>query len=109
MSWRILDVDINKKSDKQIRKNNPAECAVLDGYLDDYLNLLNAGVHPNKIIAGWVHKEPKGLKALGNSAKGTRCLRLYVYPDVDEQLLVVFFIGDKGSQSRDINELKQLV
>ena len=58
------------------------------------------------MVAGYIHDEGKGVRAIDQrgGAKGKlRQTRLYVYPDVDAKVLhQIITIGDKSSQREDI-------
>ncbi len=103
--WHIEPTDSYERAHKHYEKKQPQELkAVLDN-LDRYFKTVAHGVHPQFVVAGYIHDEGKGVRAIDQrgGAKGKlRQTRLYVYPDVDAKTLYLITIGDKGSQKDDI-------
>ncbi len=103
--WRIEPTDAYARAHKYYEKKQPAELiAVLDN-LDRYFKAVSHGVHPQFVVAGYIHDEGKGVRALDQKGGGKgklRQTRLYVYPDVDQKVLYLITIGDKNSQKDDI-------
>ncbi len=86
--------------------------AVLDN-LETYYDVLKDGKDPLQIKFGFIHHEPRGIKAIDQ--KGVikkfklKETRLYIFADNLEQILYVLSIGDKHSQKRDIKEAVKTV
>ena len=109
--WYIEALDTYERAHKQYEKKYSNELtAVLDN-LDRYFKIISQGVHPQFIVAGYIHSEPKGVKALDQKGgKGNlKQTRLYIYPDVDAKKLFLITIGDKGSQKEDIRMCSNFV
>lgn len=109
--WHIDTLDTYERAHKQYEKKHPNELmAVLDN-LDRYFKTISHGVHPQFIVAGYIHNEPKGIKALDQKGgKGNlKQTRLYIYPDVDSKKLYLITIGDKASQKEDIRMCSDFV
>ena len=80
--------------------------------LDTYMAALNNGVKPMQVVQlGFVHNETKGVHAIDPSPlkKGALATRLYVYPDQETETVHVLTVGDKNSQSTDVNDCSQWV
>lgn len=103
--WRIEPTDAYSRAHKRYEKKQPAELiAVLDN-LDRYFKTIAHGVHPQFVVAGYIHDEGKGVRAIDQKGGGKgklRQTRLYVYPDVNQKVLYLITIGDKSSQKDDI-------
>ena len=103
--WHIEALDTYDRAHKHYEKKQPQELiAVLDN-LDRYFKTVMRGVHPQFVVAGYIHDEGKGVRAIDQwgGAKGKlRQTRLYVYPDVEAKTLYLITIGDKDSQKEDV-------
>ncbi len=80
--------------------------------LDTYLVSLNQGVKPMQLVKhSFVHNEQMGVHAIDQSPlkKGTKSLRLYVYPEEERSILHLITFGDKDRQSDDVNECCEYV
>ena len=103
--WRIEPTDAYARAHKHYEKKHRAELiAVLDN-LDRYFKAIAHGVHPQFAVAGYIHDEGKGVRAIDQRGGGKGKLqqtRLYIYPDVDQKILYLITIGDKNSQKDDI-------
>lgn len=110
--WRIESTDAYERAHKHYEKKHPAELmAVLDN-LDRYFKTVSLGVHPQFVVAGYIHDESKGVKAIDQRGGGKGKLqqtRLYIYPDVDAKVIHLITIGDKQSQRDDIKLAAEFV
>lgn len=110
--WRIEITDVYDRAHKYYEKKHPAELiAVLDN-LDRYFKAVSHGVHPQFIVAGYIHDEGKGVKALDQKGGGKGKLqqtRLYFYPDFEAKVIHLITIGDKRSQKDDIKQAANFV
>ena len=73
---------------------------------------LRSGLTPQQIIRGYIHDEPRGVKAIDESGPGKhkKAIRLYIYPDEETETLYVLTVGGKGkSQGRDIKTCSEFV
>lgn len=111
MEWRIEPTDTYERAHKYYEKKHPIELrAVLDN-LDRYWVAIANGVHPQFVVAGYIHDEGKGVRALDQrGSKGKlKQTRLYVYPDVETKIIYLITIGDKHSQRQDIKQSTDFV
>ncbi len=110
--WSIESTDAYERAHKYYEKKHPAELmAVLDN-LDRYFKTVSHGVHPHFVVAGYIHDEGKGVKALDQKGGGRGKLqqtRLYIYPDAEARVIYLITIGDKKSQKNDIRQSSNFV
>jgi hypothetical protein len=110
--WEIHESDFFQRKLRQFRKNNKGLDTLLFDNLDTYFNTLKAGLLPINIKAGFIHKEPNGVKAIdqkGPKKPGMgkpKEARLYIFPDPDTNILHLITIGDKNSQQADITDCR---
>jgi hypothetical protein len=87
---------------KKMAKAYPNEMKRMLDNLDRYLQGLNSGLNPLTYHPGFLHRERSGAKAIDASGlNGAAQTRLYVYPEIERQLLHVITVGDKHSQDAD--------
>ncbi len=80
--------------------------------LTTYLSQLDEGVNPLQIVKlRFVHNEVDGIYAVDQKGgpKNLAEIRLYLFPHVPSKTLHLLTIGDKNSQSRDINDCRAMV
>ncbi len=104
--WQIEYTDKYEKKLKWYEKKHPNELlAVLDN-LDTYFKALQLTGNPLQVKTGFIHNEPKGIKALdqkgGKQKTKLKQTRLYIFSYTEENVLYVLTIGDKQSQKEDI-------
>ena len=94
-------------------KKHPSELVAVMGNVDTYFIALKGLGNPLQIQAGFIHHEPAGIKAVdqkgGKQKSKLRQTRLYVYPDVERSTLFLFAIGNKTSQSDDIQYCREMI
>ena len=66
--------------------------------LRQYFEALQRCSDPGFIKFGFIHKEPKGIKAIDQRGSGRNLqqTRLYIYPDLDNKILHLITIGNKN-------------
>ena len=86
-------------------KKHEHEASAMIKNLDKYFKSLSTGTNPMQITGGFIHSEPKGIKALDQKGclvmKPTQT-RLYVFPEVERSILHVITVGTKTDQRSDI-------
>lgn len=72
---------------------------------------LNTGVPPLRLCFGFLHHEPLNIKAVDQKGGGAglKECRLYFFADEGTKTLHLLTIGDKSSQSEDIDNCKHFV
>lgn len=112
-AWKIEPTEQFKRDHRRYEKKHPEELKAILNNLDTYVRALKECGFPILVKAGFIHKEPMGIKALDQKCGGIRRkmreTRLYIYPNIDDKTLVLLSIGDKRTQSRDIEQCKKTV
>lgn len=93
-------------------KKHPRELRAVLSNLSSFQTLLDSGVPLPQVTFGWLHREPKGIKAItekGGHGRGLKATRLYLYPDDANNEIHLITIGDKKTQKGDINFCKKFV
>ncbi len=73
--------------------------------LDTVLKALSSGAPVQNVSCfGFVHDEPKGIKAIDQkgAGAGVKQTRLYIFPDNTTNTVHLIIVGDKKSQKADI-------
>lgn len=108
--WKIQESVLFERRLIRFRKNNKGLDELLFDNLDTYFNALQAGSLPVNIKAGFIHREPYGVKAIDQKGRKKPGLgkpkeaRLYIFPDTDTNTLHLITVGDKNSQKADITD-----
>ena len=110
--WDLVkEDDFTKKAKKLVRKHRTEVRNCADN-LAAYFSDLQNGLLPQQIVRGYVHtKYPKGIKSLDQKGPGVtnKELRLYIYPDEENEDLIAITIGDKDSQDKDVENCEDFV
>jgi len=109
--WALQKTDDYERRHRWYEKKRRSELtAVLDNP-DTYFKTRVAGVKPLQIKAGFIHSEPLGVMAIDQRGGGRNLAetRLYVYPDVESEILYVITLGDKNSQRQDLALCREFV
>jgi hypothetical protein len=112
VGWQYQQSDDFESRFRRMDKKHPHECTAAMRNMAKYFDALQEGVHPLQIKAGFIHNEPKGIKAIDQSGcdiPAPTQLRLYTYPETDKGLLHVITIGTKTDQSSDIRTAEKYV
>ena len=110
--WALQRGKSLKRRLKKFEKKHRNEVKAIFDNLDTYMVSLNQGVKPMQLFQHrFVHNESNGIHAIDQTPvkKGALALRLYVYPDEETQTVFVLTLGDKSSQSRDVQVCLQIV
>lgn len=110
--WVIEATDQFTRDIKMISKSHPVETRHMLANARKFLEALNNDIPICNITAGFIHNEPKGIKAMDQKGpvKGKlKQTRLYIYPDLNEKKAHFICAGDKQSQSKDIDFAKKHV
>lgn len=113
MAWEIAEAQGYGTRFKQYRKNFEAATVAVYVNLETYFQMLQRGIKPLQIKAGFIHPEPGGVIALDQTGAGKRNLhetRLYVFPEIATETLWLITIGDKESQGRrDLKDCREFI
>lgn len=109
--WSIEESEQFVRDLKYYNKKKAAEVAALLENLSRFKRRLEDGENPSQITGGYMHKEPKGIRAISQQGKGNNLQesRLYIYACEKENVLYLITIGNKQSQPRDIAYAKKFV
>lgn len=111
--WESQPTDVFERKVKRAAKDRPKEVAYVNKNLQTYFVALVDGVNPMQIVKAYsfVHNERNGIYAIDQKGgpKNLAEIRLYLFPHVPSKTLYLLTIGDKNSQSRDINECRDMV
>ena len=106
--WKLSPTpDIEKRVKKHQKKHSRELQNIFDN-LDTFFKCLQAGASSGQIHRGFIHPEPSGVLAIDQKGKGSHLkeFRLYIYPDEESETLHLITLGDKNSQSDDIQLCK---
>lgn len=109
--WKLLPTPDIEKRRKAYQKKHSRELINVFDNLDTFFKCLEAGADSGKIHRGFIHSEPAGVLAIDQKGKGKHLkeFRLYIYPDDETETLHLITLGDKNSQSDDIQQCKKFV
>lgn len=101
------------RSQKWFEKKKPRELAAVLDNLDTFIKGLNEyGLKLEQVRTfGFVHAEPHGILAIDQKGggRGLAETRLYVYPNQQTETIYLVTLGDKGSQSGDIELCRNFI
>lgn len=102
--WNVVTTDDFERRLRQFEKKNPRELAAVLENLQRYLEALNECDRPETIKFGFIHHEPKGVKAIDQKGGGNKLkqTRLYTYAYLEDQTVHLITLGDKKTQRADI-------
>jgi len=105
-SWEIKKTNKFGRKHKRYEKKRSYELQAVWINLEKYVKSLQLGTPIQQINAGFIHNEPKGIKALDQKGGGKKRklqeTRLYIFPHTDQKILYLLTIGNKNSQDEDI-------
>lgn len=108
--WQIETKYATGSKFKKFAKNHDREYDSLFGNLQRVVDLLNSGHKFGSFQVGFFRSESDGVYRIGQtSVAGAKESRLYVWPDQETKSIYVLGIGDKDTQSGDINDAKSLM
>jgi hypothetical protein len=110
--WRSLPDSEFLKDVKKYGKSNPVELTHMLANSRKFLEALNNHIPICNITSGFIHNEPKGIKAMDQSGptKGKlKQMRLYLYPEIEVRTAHFICIGDKKTQQKDIKYAEKYV
>jgi hypothetical protein len=105
--WKLVAVEGFDTRLRKISKRYPEETKAVLANLDRYKKALDELGVPQRVRAGFIHDEKKGVVAIDQSGVAGTQLRLYLVPKSREIRLIT--IGDKGSQQADIRHAHDYV
>lgn len=110
IEWQFENAYANARKFKKFSEKHPREYESLFANLEKVVRLLRCGNKIGGFQIGFFRSEGEGVYRIGQtSVPGAKESRLYVFFDEQNHICYVLNIGDKDSQSEDINEAKQSV
>lgn len=111
--WNTQQTDKFYRDYKHYEKKHREELLAVLANLQDYMAALSVLDNPLLVTAGFIHHEPKGIKAIdqkgGQKKIKLQQTRLYSYADEKSKTLHLLAIGDKRSQREDIQFCVRIV
>jgi putative component of toxin-antitoxin plasmid stabilization module len=108
--WLIENAYASPGKFARFSKKHEVEYDSLFANLDKIIRLLRSGNKIGGFRVGFFRAESEGVYRIGQTAvANAKESRLYVFPDSEANVMYVLTVGDKDSQSEDINEAKQIV
>ena len=106
-SWSLLPHSAYLRDVRWYAKKRPAELTAVLRNLERYMTLLARSPSGRSVQAGFLHPEPHGMVALDQRGGGGRLqeTRLYCYAHAGSRTVHLLGIGDKSSQSADLDRL----
>jgi len=104
--WNTEQTDKFGRDYSFYEKKHREELLAVLANLADYMKALSELENSLAITAGFIHSEPKGIKAIdqkgGQNKVKLQQTRLYVYADDKNKKLYLLALGDKKAQREDI-------
>jgi hypothetical protein len=109
--WRVIETEDYARQAKWYAKKKRREFDAVADNLNDFLAWLDAGNAPRPFAFGFLHDEPAGVIAIDQRGASTKvaATRLYLYAYVERETVYLLTIGDKRSQSDDVQHCKRIV
>lgn len=118
MDWQLEPTDQFQRDAKRYAKKQAAEYLAVMENLEKYLISLEIASHPRLVQFGFLHDEPKGIRAIDSSggtlANGRKRgkleqTRLYTYAHLESKVLHLLGLGSKTTQAKDIRYAERVV
>ena len=111
----MWNLELNVEYEKRVKrwpKKHRRELKAMYNNLDTVVKALNSGAPVQNVSCfGFVHDEPKGIKAIDQkgAGAGVKQTRLYTFPNKATKILHLITIGDKDSQKADVQYASDFV
>ena len=118
MSWQLEPTDQYLRDAKRYAKRHPGEYLAVMENLEKFTTALDVCAHPKLVQFGFLHEEPKGIRAIDQSggvlASGKKRgkleqTRLYTYADMESKVLHLLCMGSKTNQPKEIRYATSVV
>lgn len=94
---------------ERFAKKHRTEFNSLFANLNKVIAILNAGNRLGAFKVGFFRSEGEGVYRIGQTGvRSAKESRIYVFPDETNWVMYILTIGDKDSQSGDINDAKRI-
>ncbi len=118
MNWQLEATDQFERDAKRYAKKQRAEYLAVMENLEKYVISIEYASHPKLVYFGFLHEEPKGIRAIDQSggalASGEKRgkldqTRLYTYAALESKVLHLLCLGSKTTQVKDIRYAERVV
>ena len=111
MNWTIEPTTQWQKDLRFYEKKRPSELAAVLRNLERYFSQLNQAPNSQSVMAGYIHNEAMGIRAIDQKGGGGNLqeTRLYTYADDTQKVVYLITIGNKDSQPGDIELCREFV
>lgn len=118
MNWQLEPTDQFERDAKRYAKKQRAEYLAVLENLEKYVISIQSASHPRLVQFGFLHEEPKGIRAIDQSGgalvSGEKRgkldqTRLYTYADLESKVLHLLCLGSKTTQAKDIRYAESVV
>ncbi len=101
--WEVLESDEYLRRRKRLEKDHARELRYVLGNFAAFVTALNEGTPPKDFRTSFVHREAAGFLAITEKGAGKNAvpIRLYLYPDDENERLYVVTLGTKKTQQDD--------
>lgn len=109
--WKLEPSDDYARDHRRYEKKRPRELVAVTDNLDTFFETLKGGAKLPQIKFGFIHPEPQGVLAIDQKGGGKSLAqtRLYIFPDPKTQVIHLIALGDKGSQSQDLQTCRNFM
>lgn len=108
--WYINGEEAVRAGFKTISKNHRKEAASCFANFKKILSILKDGNKLTEFKVGFFRPEGNGLYRIGQTkVKDSKEVRIYVYPDTENEIIYILSMGTKESQQKDIREAKKKI
>jgi len=118
MNWLGEPTEQFERDAKRYAKKQPDEFLAVMENLEKYVAAMESAAHPKLVQFGFLHEEPRGIRALdqsgGTLANGKKRgkldqTRLYTYSAMESKVLHLLCLGSKTTQAKDIRYAESAV
>ena len=118
MNWQLEATGQFERDAKRYAKKQRAEYLAVMENLAKYVISIDSASHPKLVQFGFLHEEPKGIRAIDQSggalASGEKRgkldqTRLYTYAALESKVLHLLCLGSKTTQAKDIRYAESVV
>jgi len=109
--WVLSPTDQWLRDQKRYQKKDPWELAAILANLDRLLEILKEAPNSRTVQAGFIHSEGGGILAVDQKGGGPNLMetRGYLFCEDIEKTVHLITIGDKRTQSRDVQYSKEFL
>lgn len=109
--WSVNPLDSYDSRRRKWPKKYKRELVAMHDNLDTFLEALNRGQRPADAKFGFIHPEPHGVLAIDQKGGGPHVKesRLYIYAEPETDTVHLITLGDKNSQSEDLEQCKEFM